>query len=171
MQTDKIRLILGLLVFVLLSSGCMPAAFVPTMTPAADGVQLFPSNEFYEKMEGEDGILIEFRGFSRGFYPGDEAAYQFEAHNLGSTAWSPRYCLLLLSEEGIAANLEAGEFTLQPGEGFGSQIIVEFPEDLLPGSYGLAFTIPDRTSLVTTIQIGAGEFETPPGFWPEPVCP
>lgn len=133
--------------------------------------QLFPSDPFVATAEGGDGIFVEFRGFSRGFHPGDEVAYNLDAHNGSGAAWQARYCLLLLDRAGVVANLAQEDFSLRPDEGFGAMIVVSLPAALEPGAYGLRLLIPGRLGMDNTIYLGEA---TPAsaGPWPEVAgCP
>jgi hypothetical protein len=171
------KIIFTLALLAALIAGCGPSPESPSPAPPEssllqpqEGVETIPTDQFSFRSESEDGTLVEARSFTSGYRPGDEFTYFLDAHNGGDDTWDVYYCLLLLDEEGIVANLAEEEFTLQPGEGFGTMLVARYPAGIPEGAYGLALVIPDRSASITVVHLGDDQIGSG-GPFPEPTCP
>ena len=166
-QMTRFSVMFILLMVAAVLAGC---SFISQAPPPLSSNPLGPTDVFSSRSEGEDGIVIETQGYTKGYIPGEEASLNFNVHNGSQQAWQTRYCLQLLSKESVLTTLISDQFSLQPGEGFGTVIAFNVPSDLTSGAYGLALVIPNRSASITTIQVGNGP-EVPGGDWAEPRCP
>ena len=128
------------------------------------------TDPFSSRTEGENGVVVEWSGFTHGHQPGEGSAFVLVLRNGSQDVWQGRYCIQLLDRQSVVATLKRGEFSLQPGKDWGMQETIHFPDGLSEGAYGLALVIPGRLSSVETIQVGKGTGAYS-GTWPEPTCP
>jgi len=128
------------------------------------------TDPFFSRSEDENGIVLEWSGFTGGHQPGEGSAIKLVLHNGSQDVWQGSYCIQLLDPQSIVATLKQGEFSLQPGKDWGMQETILFPDDLSGGDYGLVLVIPGQLSIGETIQVGNGT-DTYSGTWPEPGCP
>ena len=136
----------------------------------AEGQGRSQTDPFSSRMEGGEGIVVEWSGYAHGHQPGEEVTFELVLRNEGQDVWRGRSCIRLLDRHSVAITLIQEVFSLQPGESWTRQVPIRFPDDLAEGTYGLALIIPGCLSSVTTIQVG-NEGDTYVGPWPEPVCP
>jgi hypothetical protein len=148
------------LIFGLLLSACEQPAQVPD-------ISLDP---FSARAEGEDGLLVEWSGNSRGHLPGGESRFNLQMVNNGQDPWNGNYCFLLVDLEGVVATFEQANFSLQPGEGQSTVLQTNFPADLAEGPYGMALIIPERMANTVTIYVGDSHGQIA-GPWPQVECP
>jgi len=133
--------------------------------------QALPVDPFSARVEGEDGILVSWNGYSRGHHPGSDSTFNLDISNAGQEAWSGEYCLILLDTNGVVTNIGQGDFSLQPGEGFSTSVQASFSEELAESPYGLALVIPGRLENSVTIYVGDARGESV-SAWPAQVrCP
>jgi len=128
------------------------------------------TDPFSSRTEDENGIVVEWSGFTHGHQPGEGSAFVLVLRNGSQDVWRGRYCIQLLDRQSVVATLKRGEFSLQPGKDWGMQETIHFPDGLSEGAYGLALVLPGRLSSVATIQVGKGT-DAYSGTWPEPTCP
>ena len=147
-------IILLLTVMALLTAGCGTiAGESPTPTPEA-------REPFSARRESGEGAIVAWGGYTEGYVPGAEEAFDVTIQNETGQLWHGRYCLQLLDQElpQVIATLEQREFTLEPGVGFSDVITVRLPEDLDAGAYGLSLAV--RRSggpMVDLVPIQVGE--------------
>ena len=153
-------LILIWLTFGLLLSSCAQLAQVPDIPP----------DPFSARAEGEDGLLVEWSGDSRGHRPGGESWFDLQMVNNSQHPWSGEYCFLLVDLEGVLATFEQANFSLQPGEGFSTTLRTNFPADLAEGPYGMMLIIPGRLANTVTIYVGDSHGQSA-GPWAQAECP
>jgi len=158
-QRGKIKLIgwtaLLLTITVLLVAGCGPADGPQTPTGEA-------RERFSARRESEDGAIVAWSGYTEGYEPGAEEAFDITIKNETAQAWHGRYCLQLLDSQlaRVNATLEQRSFTLEPGVGFSDTITVRFPEGMGEGAYGLSLAVrrSDRPMVdLVPIQIGEAD--------------
>ena len=127
------------------------------------------TDPFSSRTEGENGIVVEWSGFTHGHQPGEGSAFVLVLRNGSHDVWQGRYCIQLLDSQSVVATLKRGEFSLQPRKDWGMQETIRFPDVLSEGTCGLALVIPGRLSTVETIQVGKGT-GAHNGTWPAPTC-
>jgi len=154
-------IILLLTVMALLTAGCGTiAGESPTPTPKM-------REPFSARRESGDGAIVAWGGYTEGYAPGAEEAFDITIQNETGQLWHGRYCLQLLDQElpQVIATLEQREFTLEPGVGFSDIITVRLPEGLDAGAYGLSLAVRrsggPMVDLVP-IQVGETDQERPP---------
>jgi hypothetical protein len=146
----------------LLIAGCAAPAEVKEQ-----GTNL--TDPFSSRSEGENGIVVEWSGYTHGHQPGKGSAFALMLRNGSQDVWQGRYCIQLLDRQSVVATLKRREFSLQPGKDWHTQESIHFPDGLSEGAYGLALAIPGRLSSVVTIQVGRGTGAYSV-TWPEPTC-
>lgn len=139
------------------------------------GSQEFPPQNlsrdpFSIRSQGEDGVLMELSGNSRGHVPGGESAFDLRLVNQGQVTWSGEYCVQLVDKSGVLTTFEQSDFSLEPGEALLQPLRLIFSNDLPEGAYGLGLVISERWANITTIYLGDG-MDQAAGPWVEPVCP
>jgi hypothetical protein len=159
-KNKMVGLTLVWLAFGLLLSGCAQPAEAPGASP----------DPFSARVEGEDGLLIEWSGDSRGHRPGGEAHFDLQMVNNSQDLWGGEYCFLLVDLEGAVAAFDQANFSLQPGEGYSTILRTNFPADLVEGPYGLMLIIPGRLANTVTIYVGDSHGQSA-GPWPGAECP
>jgi hypothetical protein len=102
---------------------------------------------------------VAWSGYTEGYEPGAEAAFDIAIMNETGQDWHGRYCLQLLDRQlpTVVATLEQREFTLEPGVGFSDTITGRFPGGLGEGAYGLSLAVRrpgDPMVDLVPIQIG-----------------
>ena len=127
------------------------------------------TDPFTSRIEGENGIVVEWSGDTHGHQSGEESAFELVLRNGSQNVWQGRFCIQLLDCQSVVASLKRGEFSLQPGEYWATQALIHFPDGLAEDAYGLALVIPGRLSNVVTIQVGSGT-GAHSGSWSEPTC-
>jgi hypothetical protein len=152
--------ILVCLTFGLLLSGCVQATQVPDIPP----------DPFSARAEGEDGLLVEWSGNSRGHRPGGESLFDLQMVNNSQDPWTGEYCFLLVDLEGVVETFEQANFSLQPGEGFSTTLRTNFPANLADRPYGMMLIIPGRLANTVTIYVGDSHRQSA-GPWPQAECP
>jgi hypothetical protein len=159
-----------LAIMIMAASGCNPLADLPSSTTPGMKVEKEPSNLFSLRSESEDGILVEARSFATGYRPGDEFTFFLDVHNGSPGPWQADFCLVLVDREGVVATLIEDSFSLQPGEGFGTMLVAEYPANIREGAYGLALVIPERMASTSTVYLGVDQNQTA-GPFAHPYCP
>jgi hypothetical protein len=161
-KNQIISLILVGLSFGLLFAGCS----LPTQDPG-----ILPPDPFSARAEGEDGIVVEWSGNSRGHLPGGESEFDLQMVNMSEQPWSGEYCFQLVDLHGVVETYKQANFSLLPGEGFSTKIQTNFSEELAEAPYGLMLIIPGRLANTVTIYVGNSHGQTA-GPWPtQAECP
>lgn len=143
-----------LTVTALLAAGCGAPTGGP-QTPTGEARQPFSA-----RRESEDGAIVAWSGYTEGYAPGAEEAFDVTIKNETGEIWRGRYCLQLLDRQAptVIATLEQRAFTLEPGVGFSDTISVRFPEGLDAGGYGLSLAVRrPGGSMVDLVPIQIGE--------------
>jgi hypothetical protein len=99
---------------------------------------------FTSRRESENGIVVEWSGYTAGHEPGEEVSIGMTLTNNTEQVWPVRFCIQLLDREDDEleiTRLETREFRLDPGVGQSNDVPVEFPMDLEPGGYGLSLVM------------------------------
>ena len=119
---------------------------------------------FAARASSENGIIVEWRGYTRDYQPGgqpwqkEKVELRFE--NDSEERWKAKYCIQLLDTQDVVANLGKREFVLDPGAAMETPHYLEFPRDLEldKGAYGLALVVhrPQGT-FVNNVTIRIGE--------------
>jgi hypothetical protein len=166
MPTSKLHS-LPLIVLAVVALGLIVVACAgPTNVQEQDGN---PTDPFSSRVEGGEGTIVEWNGYTQGHRPGKVSTVGLELYNGSRDAWSGRFCIQLLDRHSVVATLTQERISLQPGETWSGQVPIRFPDALVEGAYGLALIIPGHLSNVTTIQVGNGS-DSHGGPWPETVC-
>jgi uncharacterized membrane protein len=160
------RRAIWLVSFLYLTGMLLTACTAPQDTPPP----VSSRDPFSLRAEGEDGILLELSGNSRGHVPGSESAFDMRLVNRGQATWMGEYCLQLVDGSGVITTFEQGDFSLEPGEALSNPVRVVMPEEVEEGAYGLGVVITDRMSSTTTIYLGQ-DMGRSAGPYAEPVCP
>lgn len=156
--------IIKLFALSILLVGCVPSQEPPPPS------QVVSKDPFSIRAQGEDGILMELSGNSRGHFSGAESAFDLRFVNQGQSTWMGEFCLQLVDLSGVVTTFEQSEFSLEPGEALSNPIHLVMPEDLAEGAYGLGLVVTERWANITTIYLGEGT-DGAVGPWAEPVCP
>jgi hypothetical protein len=161
-----------LLGLALLLSSCAPAnqPSIRALEQPAQTQTLVNPDPFVTTMQGEDGILVELRGDTRGHLPGAVSTFLLDVHNETGETWEGSYCLQLVDRTGVVETLAAEAFSLQSEQGFGTLLNARFPEDLSEEAYGLTLIFPDRFETVTKVYVGEN-MTADGGPWPQGACP
>jgi hypothetical protein len=116
---------------------------------------------FSSQRESEDGIVVQWSGYTAGYEPGEEAAVEAAFTNNSDQIWSVRFCLQLLDRrqgDMEIIGLDERGFGLDPGVGQSSEVAFRVPADLEPGAYGLALVVQRPGGpMVDVIAIQIGE--------------
>jgi hypothetical protein len=117
---------------------------------------------FSARCESEDGIVVEWSGYTEGYQPGyqpeqhDEVYLHFE--NESDERWKAKYCIQLLDSQDVVATLGQREFVLDPGAAMGTPHVLDFPGELAEGAYGLALVVHrPQGSMVNNVTIRIGD--------------
>jgi hypothetical protein len=152
--------VLLLTVVALLAIGC-GAPTDRSQTPPEEARQPFSARH-----ETQDGAVVAWSGYTRGYEPGAQAEFGLAIQNETDQSWHGRYCLQLVDRQlpQVIATLEQREFALEPGVGFSDTVSVRFPEGLGEGAYGLSLAVrrPDGPAdtahpIVDLVSIQVGE--------------
>jgi hypothetical protein len=123
---------------------------------------------FSSRRESEDGIAVQWSGYTAGYEPGEQAAVETTFTNNSDQVWPVRFCLALLARragEVEIIGLEEREFDLDPGVGQSSEVSFQIPAGLEPGAYGLSLVVrrPGGPMVdVIAIRVGATDATFPP---------
>jgi hypothetical protein len=103
--------VLLLTIAVLLAAGCGAPTSVP-QTPTREAREPFSA-----RTESEDGAIVAWSGYTEGYEPGAEVAFDITIRNETDQSWHGRYCLQLLDRQlpKVITTLEQREFTLESG--------------------------------------------------------
>ena len=126
---------------------------------------------FQLNVTSEDGYLVTWEWYTRGYDPGVMEPMKFNVQNQSDQPWFGQICISLLEPRpsDVVLPLEEREFTLATGEGFEDTVNFEFPVDLPPGVYGLTLVVlrPAGPIVdVVPIQVGEGGEQRPTDAWP-----
>lgn len=138
----------------LLAAGC-GAPTGEAQTPTARAREPFSA-----RAESEDGAIVAWSGYTEGYQPGEEVAFDITIQNETDQIWHGRYCLQLLDRQlpKVLATLEQRAFTLEPGVGFSDTISGQLPEGLDEGAYGLSMAVHRPAGpMVDLVPIQVGE--------------
>jgi hypothetical protein len=125
------------------------------------------SDPFSARIESEDGLVVKWNGFSDGYKPGGSATVDIGIENGTSKPAELRYCMQLLDERDLLTSLAQNDVTLQPAGAFGTSVVLNIPQDLRVGAYGLALVVRRPAGpLVNTVTIKVGD--TTATYAPEP---
>jgi dienelactone hydrolase len=129
------------LITIFVLTGCQLAMDLPpteTPTPTASDEADRP---FSSHTESQDGIITAWQGEASGHQPGQISPFHLHLENQSEVAWQGRYCVYLLSERWQLHEVGRDQFILAPSEILLQDVDVNFPFDLIPGSYGLALIV------------------------------
>jgi hypothetical protein len=125
------------------------------------------SNPFSARIESEDGLVVKWNGFSDGYEPGGSATVDIGIENGTGEPIELRYCVQLLNERDLVTSLTQRDVTLQPAGAFGTSMVLNLPQDLRAGAYGLVLVVRRPAGpLVNTVTIKVGD--TTATYAPEP---
>jgi hypothetical protein len=122
---------------------------------------------FSARVESADSAIVAWSGYRDGYVPGAQETFDIAITNEGQDTWPGRYCLLLLDSRlpQVTATLEERPFTLESGVGFSDTLVVDLPEGLDAGAYGLSLAVRRHGNPivdVVSIKIGdTGEVRRP----------
>jgi hypothetical protein len=126
--------------------GCREPAIPPEVPP----------NPFTSVWGLGEKHVVTFSGDSAGHIAGAASEFTLELDNRAADIgerWQGEYCILLLDEHGVVAEIAHQHFDIPAGLKTHAPITVQFPADL-DGPYGLSVLIPNRGQLIQTIWIG-----------------
>jgi len=136
------------LVAVLVLSGCSP-----TPTTPIDEI----TDPFSVRSVSEDGIVVGWNGYSKGYHPGKNFAVDLSFENGSDETWYGRYCICLLDEQHVVATLGQHDFVLDPGALMGTPHTISFPNGLAEGAYALALVVHQpHGPIVNSVTIRVG---------------
>jgi hypothetical protein len=128
-------------------------------------------NPFSLQTVSEDGAEVRWEAYANGYQPGASETMDFGVRNNTDQAWHGRLCVQLLEPAPslVVYSLAERAIDLEPGVGFEDELGIIIPDELPPGTYGLALVIhrPAGPAVsVTSIQVGDGGVEPPEDAWP-----
>jgi len=135
------------LIAALVLSGCGP-----TPIPISE-----MSEPFSSRSVSEDGIVVGWNGYSKGYQPRQDYMADLDFENGSNETWHGRYCVCLLDDQNVVATLGQQDFTLDPGAAMGTPHTISFPDDLAEGAYALALVVHQPHGPIVnsvTIQVG-----------------
>ncbi len=145
------------IISILFTAGCSTVPD-PESTPTD-----FPRESFSARAESEDGTIVEWSGFVNGYQPGQKGEFEITIKNQTDLVWNGRLCLNLITKDStpLINTLHQQDFNLEPGVGFSDTVVVQIPEGLEDGTYGLS-TVAQRPSgpMVDTVSIQVGRGST-----------
>ena len=128
-------------------------------------------NPFSLQTASEDGAKVGWEANANGYQPGASDTMDISIRNNTDQAWQGRLCVQLLERVPSQAVYPLAEraIDLESGVGFEDELSVVIPDELAPGTYGLALVIhrPAGPAVsVTSIQVGDGGVEPTEDAWP-----
>ena len=140
----------------------------------ADGSSpdLAERNPFSLQTVSEDGTQVRLEAYANGYQPGASETMDISVSNNTDQAWHGRLCVQLLEPAPSLAVLPLAEraIDLEPGVGFQDTMSIVIPDDLQPGTYGLALVVHRPAGLganVVSIQVGDSDGDLPADSWPK----
>jgi len=115
------------------------------------------SETFSSRSVSEDGIIVGWNGYSKGYQLGQDCTVDLDFENGSDETWYGRYCICLLDEQNVVATLGQQDFVLDPGTAMGTPHIISFPDGLTEGVYALALVVHQPHGPIVnsvTIQVG-----------------
>jgi hypothetical protein len=115
---------------------------------------------FSARSAGENGIVVEWSGYTDGYQLGQKAKIELGFENNGQETWHAKYCIQLLDSQDVVATLGQREFVLDPGAAMGTPHYLSFPRDLEldDGAYGLALVVyRPQGPIVNSVAIRIGK--------------
>jgi hypothetical protein len=117
-------------------------------------------------MGGNPGIFVTFKGNTQRYQPGDEATFEVRVIGLGEETQEGRYCIVLMDQQSVMASTRQ-EFILDStpiekielSEKEFTEVPVQLPDDLEPGTYSLVFIIPNWFTSTDLIYVGNADIE------------
>jgi len=118
-----------------------------------------------------EGAEVRWEGNSDGYRPDTTETMHLVARNNTRQSWDGRICVQLLEPRPSAVinALAQQDFVLEPAGGFTQDVVVDLPQQLQPGSYGLALVVQTPTGPlmeVIVVRVGEGAREPFRGEWP-----
>lgn len=107
----------------------------------------------------EENILVTWKGQATGHEVGGTSAFTISLENVSEDETPVRYCLSLLDQEGVVAELAQKRHVVSSLTEFEEEVSVQFPDDLVAGTYGLVLVVEDPAGCdagVVYIGVGSG---------------
>jgi hypothetical protein len=144
------------------------AACGPADLPAPEPAE---RNPFSLQTTSEDGAEVRWEAYANGYQPGASDTMRLSISNSMDQAWHGRLCAQLVEPMPSVAVYPLAEraIDLQSGVGFEEELSIVIPDELPPGTYGLALVIhrPAGPAVkVVPIQVGDGVLRPPEDPWP-----
>jgi hypothetical protein len=115
---------------------------------------------FSSRIARENSGALAWDGYTEGHLPGAQARFGVSIGNESANSWQGRFCLELLDrrQPRVLTTLAQRRFTLEPGVGFSHELVVQLPNDLETGAYGLALVLRGLSApMVDVVEIKIGE--------------
>jgi hypothetical protein len=147
-------------------------SLVATCGPAdASSPDLAKRNTFSLQTASEEGTQVRWEAYANGYQPGASETVDISVSNNTDQAWHGCLCVQLLEPAPSSAVLPLAEqvIDLESGVGFDDKMNIFMPDDLPPGTYGLALVVhrpAGPAASVVSIQVGDGGEERPADPWP-----
>ena len=127
-------------------------------------------NLFSVQTASKDGSQVRWIAYDNGYQPGASETMDISVSNNTDQAWHGRLCVQLLEPAPSLAVHPLAEqaIDLEPGVGFEDTMNIVIPDDLQPGTYGLALVVhrPAGPGVnVVSIQVGDSGEELPVDSW------
>ncbi|NIV34618.1 MAG: hypothetical protein GWN58_35730 [Anaerolineae bacterium] len=128
-------------------------------------------NPFSLQTVSEDGTQVRLEAYANGYQPGASETVDISISNNTDQAWHGRLCVQLLEPAPSLTVLPLVEraIDLELGVGFDDTMSIVIPDDLSPGTYGLALVVHrpgGPAANVISIQVGESGEEMPADSWP-----
>lgn len=157
-QRKWVVIIVGLLGLILLVTGCEEQAETDIRPVESELDGWFIVQSPARAVADEENILVTWRGYTEGHQVGATSTFTISLENVSEDETPVRYCLSLLDQEGVVAEMAQKRHVVSSLTEFEEEVSVQFPDDLAAGAYGLALVVEDPAGCdAGVVYIGVGD--------------